>query len=93
MKRILIPLLLLVVALLVYFALRQPKEEKFLVLYGNVDVRQVDMGFRVGGLVVTMPFQEGDLVKQGTLMATLDKQPYLDQVRQAEAQVESIKRL
>jgi len=65
--------------------------EKDLILYGNVDVRQVDLGFRVSGRVIEMPFQEGDLVSAGTLMGVLDKQPYGDQVKQAIATIESIK--
>jgi HlyD family secretion protein len=32
-----------------------------------------------------MPFEEGDLVPAGTLMATLDPHPYTDQVQQAAA--------
>lgn len=64
------------------------EQEHFLILYGNIDVRQVDLGFRVGGLVIELPFQEGDVVKTGQRVAKLDPQPYLDQVRQAEAQVE-----
>lgn len=64
------------------------ENEHFLVLYGNIDVRQVDLGFRVGGLVIDLPFQEGDFVKEGQRVAKLDPQPYLDQVREAEAQVE-----
>lgn len=62
-----------------------------LTLYGNVDVRQVDVSFRVLGRVDSMPFEEGDLVRKGTLVGTLEKQPYEDQVKQAEAQVESLK--
>lgn len=62
-----------------------------IVLYGNVDVRQVDLGFRVPGLVQALYFEEGDLIPPGTLMATLDKQPYNDQALQAAAKVESAK--
>lgn len=61
-----------------------------LVLYGNVDVRQVELGFRVSGRVNEMFFEEGDLVKPGDLMGYLDKEPYLDQIRQAEASARSI---
>lgn len=60
-------------------------------LFGNVDVRQVDMGFRVPGRVVKLFFEEGDLVEPGALMAILEKEPYADQVREAAAHVESIK--
>lgn len=60
-------------------------------LYGNVDVRQVDLGFRVSGRVTLMPFEEGDFVASGTLVATLDQQPYLDELRRAEASFASTK--
>lgn len=66
-------------------------EERDLVLYGNVDVRQVDLGFRLTARVDYMPFQEGDYVAKGSLMARLDQQPFTDQVRQAEANLLSIR--
>lgn len=62
-----------------------------IVLYGNVDVRQVDIGFRVPGQVTKLVFEEGDKVTQGDLMTVLDKTPYDSQVRQAKANVEAIK--
>lgn len=62
-----------------------------IVLFGNVDVRQVDLSFRVSGLVKEIYFEEGDSVSTGTLVGILDQQPYLDQVKQAEANVESIR--
>lgn len=65
-------------------------EKDHIVLYGNVDVRQVDLGFRVSGRVETLYFEEGDLVHQGALMAAIEKQPYGDEVLQAKATVESI---
>ncbi|CUI15748.1 HlyD family secretion protein [Candidatus Protochlamydia naegleriophila] len=67
------------------------KDPNLIILYGNVDVRQVDLGFRVKGRVESMPYQEGDYVPQGSLIATLDKQPYIDLVLQARAHVESVK--
>lgn len=68
----------------------QSEDQNILNLYGNVDIRQVDLGFRISGRVKIMPFQEGDLVSSGALMAILDKQPYEDQVKQAEAHLESV---
>lgn len=94
MRRILIILLILLAAAAAayfYLAPRQRGARTALVLYGNVDVRQVDIGFRVNGRVLSMPFEEGDLVAAGTLMATLDPQPYADKVDQAAAAVESVK--
>lgn len=93
MRRYVLILLILIIlgALLVYFWYGRNRERDLLILYGNVDVRQVELGFRVGGRVVDMPFQEGDFVTVGTLMATIEKQPYADQSLQAMAAVESAK--
>lgn len=70
---------------------KEPENANILLLYGNVDVRQVDLGFRVPGRVQTMPFQEGDFVAANTFMAALDKRPYEDQKEQAAARVESMR--
>lgn len=94
MRRFIIFIILLAVAIAViawYYYPRKAAHRDFITLYGNVDVRQVDLGFRVNGRVATMFFEEGDLVPPGTLMAQLDKQPYIDQVSQAAANLESIK--
>lgn len=93
MKRLLIVLLLFltIIAAVYLFIYYQNHEEKdHLVLFGNVDVRQVDLGFRASGRVIEMPFQEGDLVHKGDLMGMLDKQPYFDEVNQAKANLGSI---
>lgn len=68
----------------------KPENQHELTLYGNVDIRQVDLGFRVKGRVLYMPFQEGDYVSAGQLMAVLDKQPYEDQVKEAQAHIASV---
>ena len=43
-----------------------------LTLYGNVDARAVDLGFRVGGRIAEMPVDEGARVEAGTVLARLD---------------------
>lgn len=58
-----------------------------LTLYGNVDIRQVELGFRVAGRIDAMNFEEGQSVKAGTLLAQLDACPYDDKVKAAEAQL------
>lgn len=60
-----------------------------LTLYGNVDIRQVQLGFRVSGRIAEALVDEGDGVKAGDRLASLDAQPYQDQIRVAEAQVEA----
>jgi HlyD family secretion protein len=74
----------------VYFS-RSKKNDHELVLYGNVDVRQVDVGFRVPGKVAKMLYEEGDEVREGALIAALEVTPYDSQLNQAVANLESIK--
>lgn len=85
-----IVLSLCVFALLFYFFSQRNRHPHELILYGNVDVRQVDIGFRVPGKVTELFFQEGDLVAPGALMATLDRTPYDSEVSQNLFQLKSI---
>ncbi len=62
-----------------------------LTLYGNVDIRQVQLGFRVSGRIAGMKVEEGDAVHRGQTLATLDAGPYEDSVHAAEAQVAALK--
>ena len=57
------------------------------VLYGNVDIRQVELGFRLAGRIEAMRFEEGDPVTAGTLLATLDRQPFRDELALWQAEV------
>jgi HlyD family secretion protein len=45
-------------------------------LYGNVEIRQVDLAFNAEGRVAAMYKQEGDPVKTGDLLAVLDDRSY-----------------
>lgn len=47
-----------------------------MVLHGNVEVRGVDWGFRVGGRVAEVLKQEGDPVTAGDCLARLDAEPF-----------------
>jgi HlyD family secretion protein len=57
------------------------------VFYGNVDIREVTLGFRVAGRVERMRFNEGDKVKPGDLLAELDKEPFEEELALRKAQV------
>ncbi len=61
------------------------KEEKF---YGNVDVRTVSLGFRVSGKIKDIYFDEGERIKQGDVIASLDDNLYEEYVKQVNAQIE-----
>jgi len=62
-----------------------------LALYGNVDIREVTLGFRVPGKLAKLVYDEGDKVKAGEVIASLDAEPYRNQVANATAQVESLR--
>jgi len=55
-----------------------------LVLYGNVDIRELRLGFRVAGRLQSMHFEEGDSVAAGDLLATLDAEPLVQALAVAE---------
>lgn len=73
-----------------YFAITYWKYEQnkdSITLYGNVDIRQVDLGFRIAGRLEKMVFEEGDEVKKGDVVAILDKAPYRANLAAAKAQL------
>jgi membrane fusion protein YbhG len=63
----------------------------YLALYGNVDIRDVTLGFRVSGRVAQMRREEGDSVKQGDVLAVLDTDYFLDDVALAQAELDEAK--
>lgn len=93
MKRIVLSLaiiaLISAISIGSYYLFRSKLPPDSLLLYGNVDVRQVDIGFRVPGQVTKLCFEEGDFVAKDRLMATLDKTPYDSQLREAEANLKA----
>ncbi len=62
-----------------------------IVLQGNVDIRQVELGFRINGRLESMRFEEGDVVKKGEILASLDKAPLQLEVDNLVAQVNAAK--
>ncbi len=83
-------ILLVIIITLINLILREKKNPNELTLYGNVDVRQVDIGFRVPGQVTDLMFEEGDHVAQGKLMTTLDQTPYDSQLKEAIANLKAV---
>lgn len=61
-------------------------EDGALTLYGNIDIRDVELGFRVAGRIAEMNYEEGDVVKRDTVLAVLDKKPFLDDLALAKAE-------
>ncbi len=97
-KKVLVAGVILLAVLAIGFGLGRwrlgsKKDQIRLVLYGNVDIRQVDLGFRVSGKLTKLFYDEGDKVKAGEVMANVDDEPYRNQVASASAQVESLRAL
>ena len=58
-----------------------------LVLYGNTDLRQVQLSFNNNDRIAAVLVEEGDRVRQGQLLARLDTSRLEPQVAQVDAQV------
>ena len=88
MKKLPIILLLVVAGTAAwYFRSKFAPASGPLTLYGNVDIRGVDLGFRVPGRLMEVLKDEGDAVAAGDLLARLDAQPYEQELARAEAQL------
>ena len=92
-KRLLIILVLLALAGIgawLVHASREEHERQVLRLFGNVDIREVNLGFRVSGRISEVLRDEGDEVKAGEILARLDDEPYRREAEQSRGQVASL---
>ncbi|MGA8258732.1 MAG: efflux RND transporter periplasmic adaptor subunit [Arenicellales bacterium] len=88
--RILIPLLILAGVAGAWYWWRghsSGADGKELTLYGNVDIREVQLAFPETEHINRMLVQEGDAVREDQLLATLDQELLSSAVDQAQAQV------
>ena len=96
--KILVPVLILgAVAALILQPWNTASEDDAIVLYGNVDLRQVALAFKGNERVEQMLVEEGDTVVAGQVLAVLDTTMLELRIRQSQAQVrvqqESLNRL
>ncbi|HOM99691.1 MAG TPA: HlyD family efflux transporter periplasmic adaptor subunit, partial [Acidobacteriota bacterium] len=68
-----------------------PESSTVLELQGNVEVREVRLGFEVSGRISDMAAEEGDRVAPGQILAKLETDYFEDALRQAEAALEARK--
>lgn len=87
-KIIALVLILLVIGIVLFVKSKNKPNLNELTLYGNIEIRQVDLSFQVSGLVSKLLKEEGDTVKKGELIATIDEQDYNANYKRAEAEVE-----
>lgn len=92
-KTFLIVGLLILVAIAIGFGIGRlgghDKNQNRLVLYGNVDLRQVDLAFNNSERIAEVLVQEGAKVVRGQVLARLDTSRLKPQVATAEAVVEA----
>jgi len=74
-----------VVGAVLWWWLGRPQSPTELLLYGNVDLRQVELPFNGSERIAAVLVQEGDHVTQGQLLARLDTSRLAPQVAKAEA--------
>jgi HlyD family secretion protein len=91
-KRILAVLILAVVTaagMLVWRSMYQGPSGNEIVLHGNVDIRQVDLAFNAAERLGKVLVEEGNKVKAGQLLSTLDMERLRHEVLGADARVRS----
>ena len=67
------------------------KSKHEIVLYGNVDIKEVSSSFRVAGRLKSLAFDEGDVVHKGDLIASLDDDTFSNELELAKANLEAAK--
>ena len=87
----------LIAAVVAWRLMQGESDPTQLTLYGNIDLRQVQLSFNNSERIAAVLVQEGDRVRQGQLLARLDTarlEPQLAQAEaQAAAQLQVVKRL
>lgn len=81
---------MVLICILGLYNLKKEKKDS-IVLFGNIDIKQVNLSFRTGGRLKDLKVDEGDLIKKGDLLAVLDDEPILNKLNQAKAQMEIAK--
>ncbi len=86
-KKILFIIVILVICSCIFFIKKEKKVTDELTLFGNIEIRQVDMSFQAAGQILEMIKEEGDSVSKGELIAILDDKDYKANLDKAEADI------
>lgn len=93
MRKILIPLLILGAlgygGYRLYLHLQEPEDANELTLYGNVDLREVNLAFKDSERIDTVLVEEGDAVRTGQVLATLDRERLEENIATTRANMEA----
>ncbi|MDC9596451.1 secretion protein HlyD [Xenorhabdus anantnagensis] len=77
--------LIVVIGAIVGIYYYQEQNGRELTLYGNVDVRTVNLSFRVVGKLSALQVDEGDAITVGQTLGRLDEAPFINALNQAKA--------
>jgi len=89
-KRILIAGVIVVTAIVIYlvYSMRNRGDDSTMLLSGNVEITETNVGFKIPGRVIEIPVEEGSVVKQGDVLAKLDGAELASAVAQAKASLQ-----
>lgn len=86
-KRIILVLAILLLAgggYYVWHLFKQGNQSE-LTIYGNVDIRSVNLSFRVNGRLASLDVDEGDKITSDQVLGHIDDAPYINALEQAKA--------
>lgn len=90
MRKFILPILILVALIggaTYWFYLKPKKEHAPILLYGNVEIREAEASFRQMGRLASLLVEEGDIVKEGDLLAQIDADVFEESVAAANAEI------
>jgi membrane fusion protein YbhG len=91
-KKLVLPLAVVALAslgALVWWRMSSAKNLKPIRLSGNIEVTDAELSFKIPGRVEARPVDEGETVKQGQLIARLDRTELTQEVAMRQAEVEA----
>ena len=76
-KKIFIIVIILILIALIFLFFHLNKKTNTIKTYGNIEIRQVELSFQVDGIINNLFKEEGDYIKKGELLATIDDRDYI----------------
>lgn len=75
--------------LLILYVLKN-RSKDFIEVYGNIEIRTVDLSFQISGVIKDIFVEEGDYVKKGDLLATVDNRDYIAKYKKSIFQTKAL---
>jgi len=90
-KGFVIALIVAIIAAGAIYWYQQKQVASKITISGNVDIRQVNISFRVGGRLKSLRVDEGAQTRTGDVIGELDDQPYTIALADAKANLDALK--